>query len=77
MSVCPVTTAARYCIAMSSGLVLSHCPFIQILENYLNDLPNPIASAKTTFKDEFPEVSDEMTRVEEQVAAGKSLGKRM
>jgi len=59
----------------TNEMISRHLPVqFNILENYLNDLPKPIASAKTTFKDEFPEVSDEMTRVEEQVAAGKTLG---
>jgi len=62
-------------LVTTNEMISRHLPVqYKIVENYLNGVPDPIASAKMEFTQKFADVCDEIGKVEDQVAAGKSLG---
>lgn len=62
-------------LVTTNEMISRHLPVqYKIVENYLNGVPDPIASAKKEFEHEFADVCEEIGKVEEKVAEGKSLG---
>jgi len=58
----------------TSPLAIGHVKIqTRIINNYIKRIPSPVDEAKEAFKGDFPEIIQEITKVEEALASGKSV----